>query len=286
MTVAYRSRGSGSGMPLWSAGSGSIIRSWRCFAAAGTVVLSLLMAPPAQAEEPSPLRLSCIDFPPYKIAPNEAGVEGVPLRPGMDVEIIQAAFAGSSLQPQFDFMPFKRAIELAARGDYAGICGCSRSAEREKTFLFSEPVNRVSLGLFAGSKEDLDGVGSVADLSGRQVIMVNGYVLEKELRAAGANLSLVPDDHQAAVMLDHRPHFILAGFRQPIEYHRERAGLTEPLFFRELSSGPNFLCLSRAYPDAERVMAVFNEGLKRINEDGSYAAILDAYRAKGTVPVN
>jgi polar amino acid transport system substrate-binding protein len=272
-------------MPLWSAGSGSIVRSWWCAAAAGLAVL-LLASGSSQAGDRTSLRLSCIDFPPYKIAPNEAGAEGAPLRPGMDVEIIQAAFASSSLQPQFDFMPFKRAIELAARGDYAGICGCSRTAEREKSFLFSDPVNRVSLGLFAGSKEDLEGVSSVADLSGRQVIMVNGYVLEKELRAAGANLSLVPDDHQAAIMLDHRPHFILAGFRQPIEYHRERAGLAQPLFFRELSSGPNFLCLSRAAPDAERVMAIFNDGLKRINADGSYAAILDAYRAKGTVPVN
>jgi len=272
-------------MPLWPAGSGSIIRSWWCVAAAGWVVL-LLITGSSQADEQTSLRLSCIDFPPYKIAPNEAGGDGAPLKPGMDVEIIKAAFAGSSLQPQFDFMPFKRAIELAARGDYAGICGCSRSAEREKSFLFSQPVNRVSLGLFASTKEELDGVHSIADLAGRQVIMVNGYVLEKELRAAGANLSLVPDDHQAAVMLDHRPHFILAGFRQPIEYHRERAGLTQPLFFRELSSGPNFLCLSRAYPDAERAMAVFNEGLKRVNEDGSYAAILDAYRATGTVPLN
>lgn len=275
-------------MQLCSAGSGSIMRSWWCIAAAGfaALFLTLLMARPSQGDELTSLRLSCIDFPPYKIAPNEIGGEGAPLKPGMDVEIIKAAFAGSSLQPEFDFMPFKRAIELAARGEYAGICGCSRSAEREKTFLFSEPVNRVSLGLFAGAKEDLDGISTVDDLAGRHVIMVNGYVLEKELRAAGANISFVPDDRQAGIMLDHRPHFILAGFRQPIEYHRERAGLTRPLFFRELSSGPNFLCLSRAYPDVDRVMAIFNEGLKRINEDGSYAAILDAYRATGTVPLN
>lgn len=275
-------------MPLWSADSASIVRSWWRVAAIGLapLFLAVLSASSSPADDPAPLHLSCIDFPPYKIAPDEAGADGVPLKPGMDVEIIKAAFAGSSLQPEFDFMPFKRAIELAARGDYAGICGCSRSAEREKSFLFSEPVNRVSLGLFAGAKEDLDGISTIADLAGRHVIMVNGYVLEKELRTAGANLSFVPDDRQAGIMLDHRPHFILAGFRQPIEYHRERAGLTRPLFFRELSSGPNFLCLSRAYPDAARVMSIFNDGLKRINEDGSYATILDGYRATGTVPVN
>lgn len=275
-------------MPTRSSASGSNIRHWWCVATAGMAILLVMALAPdrALAEDATALRLSCIDFPPYKIAPTETVATDAPMKPGMDVEIIEQAFAGTGLQPQFDFMPFKRAIELAARGDYDGICGCSRSAEREQSFLFSDPVNSVSLGLFASAKKDLDGIHTVADLNGRQVIMVNGYVLEKELRAAGANLSFVPDNHQAGIMLDHHPHFILAGFRQPIEYHRERAGLTRPLFFRELSSGPNFLCLSRAYPDAARVMDVFNAGLKRINADGSYAAILDAYRATGTVPLN
>ncbi len=97
----------------------------------------------AEAEDATALRLSCVDFPPYKIAPGEDPREGI------DVEIIRAAFTGTAFKPQFDFMPFKRAIELAGRGDYDGICGCSYSLARASTFAFSNPVDDVSLGVFS-----------------------------------------------------------------------------------------------------------------------------------------
>jgi polar amino acid transport system substrate-binding protein len=221
-----------------------------------------------------------VDFPPYKIAPGQEA------RSGIDVEIIEAAFAGSSYQPDFDFMPFKRAIELAARGDYAGICGCSYSAARAENFVFSDPVDIVSLGVFAMQDVALADIDSVEDLKGRDVIVVNGYVLEKELENVGAIVSLVPTDKQAAIMLSHHSSSLLASYRLPVEYWRARAELTEQIFYRELSSGPNHLCLSRQFPQAENVLGVFNTGLKRLTESGAIDQIRQRYDVHAALPVN
>lgn len=251
----------------------------------GVLALPNVTHTPALAEESQTLRLSCIDFPPFKIAPG--GPQSVdPALLGMDVEIIEAAFAGSRFTPQFTFMPFKRAIELAGRGEYDGICGCSYTPEREAIFEFSNPVSPVSQGLFATRAEDLAGITELSDLKGRDVIAVNGYVMEKSLRENGANLNLVGNDREAAIMLSHRPGLILASYRLPVEFRRAREGLTEPVFYLELNSAPNFVCMSRKSPNTTEALAVFNAGLKRIEENGELARIRERYDFGIDTPVN
>lgn len=244
------------------------------------VLAACFQSGPAQAQQATPLHLSCIDFPPYKIAPG-----GDP-REGIDVEIIRAAFAGTAFAPDFDFMPFKRAIELAGRGDYDGICGCSYSLARASTFAFSNPVDDVSLGVFALHQAELADIVEVDDLAGRNVIMVNGYALQKDLQDVGAVLTLVATDKQAAMTLSHRPGSLLASYRLPVEYWRAHEGLTEQIFYRELSSGPNHLCLSRKFARAEEALGVFNIGLQHLLETGEIDRIRQRYQVTAASPVN
>lgn len=223
----------------------------------------------------SSLHLACNDFPPHKIE-HPAADE----RLGFDIDIVTEALKRIGLSAEVSFLPWKRALELAGRGEYDGLCSCSYTKDREDKLLFSEELGAVSVGLFARSAEALAGVSSVADLKGRKVATVGGYNLEAELTKAGALVDATSNDKTALDMLVGGNVDVLYGYQLTTEnLIRSDAG-SASIVYQEIRRNPYYFCLSRAMPGADAVMQSFNRSIAGMARDGSIARILDAYHVQ------
>jgi polar amino acid transport system substrate-binding protein len=224
------------------------------------------------SEADQSLRLACNNFPPHKI--EQPGDDGLA---GFDVDIVGEALKRVGLSIKTSFMPWKRALELAERGDYDGLCSCSHTKDREAKLLFSEELGAVSVGLFARSGDALAGIASVADLKGRKVVTVGGYNLESELIAAGAAVEATSSDKNALDMLVGGNVDLLYGYELTTQHFIASDPRSSAIVYKEIRRNPYYFCLSRAMPGAEAAMQGFNRSLAEMGKDGSIQRILDRY---------
>ena len=235
------------------------------------LALALGTALAGRAEEHG-VRLACNNFPPHKIErPGDDGLAG------FDVDIVGEALKRVGWSTEVSFMPWKRALELAERGQYDGLCSCSHTKEREAKLLFSEELGAVSVGLVARSEDAFAGVASVADLKGRKVVTVGGYNLEAELVTAGAQVEATASDKNALDMLVGGNVDLLYGYELTTKHFVASDPRSSAIASREIRRNPYYFCLSRAMPGADAAMKGFNRSLKNMAADGSVQRILDHY---------
>jgi polar amino acid transport system substrate-binding protein len=227
-----------------------------------------------QADEHN-VRLACNNFPPHKIEqPADDG------NAGFDIDIVGEALERTGRSTEISFMPWKRALELAERGQYDGLCSCSHTKEREAKLLFSEELGAVSVGLFARSEAALAGIGSVADLKDHKVVTVGGYNLEVELIAAGAQVAATASDKNALDMLVGGNVDLLYGYELTTKHFIASDPRSSAIAYKEVGRNPYYFCLSRAMPGAAAAMQGFNRSLKDMAADGSVQGILDRYHVE------
>lgn len=224
---------------------------------------------------PQGLRLACNDFPPHKIE-HRAG-DGLA---GFDVDIITEALRRSGRSAQVSFMPWKRALEMAERGSYDGLCSCSHTKDREAKLLFSDELGAVSVGLFARSESALAGIASIADLKGRKVATVGGYNLESELMTAGAAVEATSSDKTALDMLVAGNVDLLYGYALTTQHFIASDPRSSAIAYKQMRRNPYYFCLSRALPGAEAAMQGFNRSLAEMAKDGSIQRILERYHVE------
>jgi polar amino acid transport system substrate-binding protein len=218
------------------------------------------------------VQLACNNFPPHKIEhPADDG------RAGFDIDIVDEALKRIGWSTKISFMPWKRALELAERGQFDGLCSCSYTKEREAKLLFSDELGAVSVGLFARSGDALAGVGSIADLKGRKVATVGGYNLEAELITAGAAVEATSSDKNALDMLVGGNVDLLYGYELTTKHFIASDPRSSAIVYKEVRRNPYYFCLSRAMPGAAAAMQGFNRSLKDMAADGSIQGILDRY---------
>ena len=216
--------------------------------------------------------LACNNFPPHKIEhPADDG------QAGFDIDIVGEALKRVGWSTEISFMPWKRALELAERGQYDGLCSCSYTKEREAKLLFSEELGAVSVGLFARSEDAFAGIKSVADLKGRKVATVGGYNLEGELITAGASVEATASDKNALDMLIGGNVDLLYGYELTTKHFIASDPRSRSIAYREVRRNPYYFCLSRAMPGADTAMQGFNRSLKDMAADGTVQRILERY---------
>jgi polar amino acid transport system substrate-binding protein len=220
----------------------------------------------------SSLHLACNDFPPHKIErPAEDDM------PGFDIEIVTEALKRIGLSSEISFMPWKRALELAGRGEYDGLCSCSYTKDREDKLLFSDELGAVSVGLFARSADALASVSTIADLKDRKVATVGGYNLEAELTKTGALVDATSNDKTALDMLVGGNVDVLYAYQLTTEHFIRSDPRSTAIVYKEMRRNPYYFCLSRTMPGADTMMQRFNRSLSGMAADGSIQRILDAY---------
>ncbi|WP_417820170.1 substrate-binding periplasmic protein [Terasakiella sp.] len=229
----------------------------------------------ANASWADTVELACTDFPPYKIKKDTSN----PDHQGIDIDIIEAAFAVDGYDVDFNFYPWKRALETARIGQIDGLCGCNFRPERNKEFIYSEKVGDISLGVFLKNDSPLAKITDLKQLSGLIVGAVRDYAPHKKLQEY-EDIKVVDgnDERQLLRLLQAGRIDAIYTFRDVIYYRMAQDNNKAAIRYDELNSEPYYLCFSRNGAQSTQIIRHFNRGLQTIKTNGIYQSIWKKYR--------
>jgi polar amino acid transport system substrate-binding protein len=238
---------------------------------------------PSLSHHPQPtpvfnvIRLANGTWPPYN-GPNLPHA-------GCDSWAITEAFALQGITVAYDFFPWARSYSLSATGEWDGSLAWADTPEhRTLHYISAEPVSIQEWAFFYRTDHPLVW-NKLDDLAGKTIGVTTGYVYSdtfKDLRKKGtvnfvesssdeANLKMLLAGRIDVFPMERRVgHYIINSIFTP----QEQGQLSDsPRPFAQFRS---FLLLSKAVPQNEQRMALFNSGFKRLQESGQYAKIMQS----------
>lgn len=241
------------------------------------IAASLALVPRAFAAAPQPkirgfdetghvVRLATLEWPPYNgaLLPEQ----------GINTAIVRAAFAAVGYRLEVGFYPWSRAVSLA-RSDptYIGYFPEYYADRLQQQYLLSNPAGSGPLGL-AQRKDHPVTWKTLDDLKHYRIGVVQDYVNTAEFDAnvaggkqhvdvavsdelnlkklAGGRFPLaIVDPHVFEYLIRHDPELLAVGSQLEMNPHL-------------LDEKALYVCFRRS-PDGEKVVQLFNEGLRRID---------------------
>lgn len=245
---------------------------WTAQSARATMAVIVLAVPPAYAYGDE-IQLMSTDYPPYFAAelPN-----GGPL-----TEIVTAAFAQAGHRVAIEFVPWNRALEYGKAGRVDGLHGAWHSREREKWFIFSDPLPGNELIFYKRRGTQPEKFTSYEDLKPFTIGIVKAYRNPKAFEATDlytdaavsdqVNLRKLANGRIDLVLIDRAvAEYILA--TELTEYKDQLVALEPPL-----EHLPLYVMISRKVENRLEIANDFNRGLAKIVEQGRVVEILEKH---------
>lgn len=235
----------------------------------------LLGLTPLNAQER--LVIHATEIPPY-VMPRSADD-----RPGVDVEVIRAAFDRVGITAVVRRGPWARAIDGVRHGTVAGALQCRAMPERLRFAIFTDPVN-ITPPVFI-MRRDFEGPRprGIADLVDYRVITGTGWFAAEILEGRNIPHELFgPLESGLRVILAGRAD-VLFGDCQSLMHQAEQQAVRDALSFilpEDPVPADSVICMSRQWPQAEELVARFNRGLRAIRRDGTYDRIHARYASE------
>ncbi len=217
----------------------------------------------------SPLRITTGEYPPFASEAME--------HYGHVNRIIARASQEVGIDVEFQFFPWKRALEEVRRGRYAASSYWYHSEDREQDFIHVGPISDERIVFFHRKDRDVPSSSSLDDLTGFKIGATNGYTYSKAFWEAAENGSLTveiaaDDVTNLKKLLAGRIDFFAA--ESSLGWHlmnenftrSEREKLTT--LDHPLRVTPGFLLVSRKAPNAEALAASLQRGLDLIRKQG------------------
>lgn len=199
---------------------------------------------------------------------------------GPVTEIIAEAYKSVGYRIEVFFFPWKRGEMYARKGVYDGMFPPWHSEEREKYFVFSDPIFPNQIGFYKRKGVSIK-FKSFDDLKDLVIGIVRGYVNPKGFDEADLytvevtydiqNLKRLAKNRIDLALIDKR----LADFLIDIELPDFRDSLEwmEPALEYKMQ----YLCISKKTKNPGLLINQFNKGLKSIKKSGMYHRILSKH---------
>jgi polar amino acid transport system substrate-binding protein len=194
---------------------------------------------------------------------------------GVTTRIVAESFAAAGVKVQIRFFPWQRVTALVQSRAVDAAYAYSRSAERDRDFLFSQPVI-VGENVFYHRKGKVFDWRRLADLGGERVAITEGYNYGAEFEQAARGHRFIVDPSVSDVdsfnkLLAGRVDLVLANrdlgdyiLQTRFPTHQSEV-IAHP---RVLVTLENCLIVSRAHPRAQWLIDTFNRGLKVLQAQG------------------
>lgn len=235
----------------------------------------LLLGSSAAYSESELVQLHVVDFPPYIIvSDSQVGITG------MDIDIVQAAFAATGAEVNFSSTPWKRIIKSMERGTILGTVSCSRRPERLSYMLFSDEVTSTNRVAVSRTEIETSTIQSLNDLKNYSVVSIDGWGMEQQLTAENIPHETTSTYEGAMMAMRYRNIDIFYAAEYPSLYYARKLGIHRDIKITPIHSEPVtplYLCMSKTYPNSREIMDRFNAGLQKIKQDGTYQAIRAKY---------
>ncbi|MFV0435965.1 MAG: glutamine ABC transporter substrate-binding protein GlnH [Desulfopila sp.] len=216
------------------------------------------------------------NFPPFEYKDPQTG-EHV----GFDVELWDTIAKETGLEYKLQPMAFKGIVPGLQAGQIdVGIAGMSITDERKKTIDFSDGYYDSGLLLLVAADSPIKGI---ADLNGKKVATKTGSTSVDFLKenAPEAELALFPNDN--AMFMELMTGGVDAVFfdKPVVESFVNKGGNGKVQVVGELYAGQPY---GIGFPKGSALVDKVNASLKKIKEDGRYAALYEKWF--GAAPQN
>ena len=208
--------------------------------------------------------LASTEYPPYYGSTLPQG--------GVIADIARQALKRAGYELRIEWYPWARALKTAQEGSVDGLLGVWRSAERERWLAYSQPLPANQVGFFKRA-DSVIGFKAMADLQGRRIGIVRGYVNPKAFDDAHlptdeasddtANLRKLGAERVDLILIDKGVAEYL--LRTAMPELQGRLQWVEP----PIETFPLYVGFVKASPRHERLLQAFNRGLKELERDGT-----------------
>ena len=208
---------------------------------------------------------------------------------GMASHISTESFALVGVRVEYGFSPWKRAFDLAKKGSWDGTVGWNYSDERAQSFYDTDTVFRSNFAIFH-LKDFTFNWNTMEDLNDTKIGATMEYNYGDDFAAAEKAGVIHPeyvasDELNLKKLLKGRiqvfPGDVMVTYAQIRDTFSEQEAAVFTHHSMLIRTNTSHLILSKANPDNERMVELFNQGLKELKESGRYDEIIaDALAGK------
>ena len=202
---------------------------------------------------------------------------------GMSSHIITEAFALVDVEVEFGFFPWKRSYELAKKGEkWNGSAVWYYSDERARNFYYTDPVTQAELAFFHLKDTSFDWE-TIGDLKGIRIGATLEYHYGAEFHDA-VEAGVIRADFVATDELNLKkllkgridvfPGEVVVTYAQIRDTFTEEDAMRFEHHPKLIRSAQLHLILAKANPDSERLVELFDKGLRQLKESGRYDEIV------------
>ncbi|MDH3633344.1 MAG: transporter substrate-binding domain-containing protein [Gammaproteobacteria bacterium] len=236
-----------------------------------SILLAFVLVPSVQAREISMLT---VEWAPHygSELPEE----------GLTTAIVKAAFRASGHVSEVDFIPWTRALKEVEEGKADIVMGAYHNKEREQTYIFSDPIYFLQLGLIARPGLGITRYDSLRELAPYSIGISRGFANSEEFDAANYLDKQVASFPNLNIRKLFRGRIDMAVMNFDLfRYEARKEGFcigdvefVEP----PLETHGLYLMASRNIADGKKVIADFNRGLAKIRQNGEFDRIVNRLR--------
>jgi len=200
--------------------------------------------------------------------------------------VIEEAFKREGVSVEFVYLPWKRAVEQAANGDYGALSFSFENEQRAKRFYFSDALSDHKELFFHLKSLEVPDWQTLEDLAEFSFGATRGYTYTEEFWEAARNetinVSVATSDEQnirklSAGRIDLFPMDEITGWNLiNTNYPDLEDELTT--HSKPLRSTNGFLCVSKQIENGMELITRFNAGLAEMKSDGTYDRYFDDLR--------
>ncbi len=195
------------------------------------------------------------------------------------IELVHEALKRSDIAADTRIIEFGDVLDGIVEGAYDGSAALWKSADRESYLLYSEPYleNRLILVGLVGSDVSAK---SLSDLKNKKISVVSGYAYGSSIYTL-PGLTILPgksDQHNLELLLEGKTDYILVDellIKYLLEYQHQEVKKYLAIGSEAVMVQPLYLAVLKDHPNANTIIAHFNEQIEDMMVDGTYNRILE-----------
>lgn len=200
---------------------------------------------------------------------------------GFASQIIRTAFQREGIETDITFQTWTRTLETVARGEYDALFSAYHTDLRARTYIFSDPYAESLLMFFARKGADIQ-YQNLSDLKMYTVGVTKGFANTPEFDSADYIDKVEAENELASMknLIRGRVDLVLMDkyvgmslLNRHFPDNDTIVPLEEPL-----QKKPLYLLFSKKKDRSEKLVRLFNKGLRQIKEDGIYERILQRHQ--------
>jgi len=197
---------------------------------------------------------------------------------GVVTRIVTEAFALEGIKIEYQFVPWKRAILWVESGKQDGSSVWAYNSDRGERFLFSDPVVSAKYVFFHRKDYKFDWE-TIEDIRGKEIGIILGYTygaaFNKALKARQLLTIAVSYEEQIfSMLLKKRVEIVPMALEVGYDILQRKFKPKESQLIthhpKPLRDKPSHLIFSKKIKRNQRLVKLFNKGLKRLRTSGRY----------------